>query len=209
NRAFVARQFRQVNNVPLAVDSSKDVLGAVDMHRYSGEDVRILFLTRDPRGSTWSKIKYTKDHPERAQHIDDAARLWSRMNLRYIRLLKNIPPEDLLHVPYESLCHDPETTVRRVEAFLGLPHDENILKPDPQQTHMVAGNKIRFSLQRFVIREDTAWRKNLTDAEAQRIMAITEPVASQLGYFPDSAEMTDFGSDTASARQDNNRRASG
>ena len=51
----------------------KDVLGAIDMHRYSGEEVRVLFLTRDPRGSIWSKIKHQPDHPDRAREIDKEA----------------------------------------------------------------------------------------------------------------------------------------
>ena len=99
-----------------------------------------------------------------------------------MRLLENIPAEDQMRVPYESLCHEPDATVRTIESFLGLPHDDGILDPAPQEFHMLAGNKIRFSLRDFVIREDQAWRKGLTTAEAERVMRLAEPIASQLDY---------------------------
>lgn len=182
NRAFVAGQFRNVMGADIAVDSSKDILGAIDMHRYAGEPVRILFLTRDPRGSIWSKIKHQSDHPQRDALIAAETSEWMKVNQRFITLLRNIPASDQLHVPYESLCNEPDKTVRRIETFLGLPHDDGILEPTPQPFHMIAGNKIRFSLKDFVIREDKRWRDGLTDAEMNRIQTQSRPVASQLGY---------------------------
>ena len=46
---------------------------------------------------------------------------------------KVIPPNRLLEVDYEDLISNPETNIRKILAFCGLPFDDACLRPESNQ----------------------------------------------------------------------------
>lgn len=182
NRSFIIEEFAAKQNVHAVVDASKDALGMCDMYYYSPLSVKILFITRDYRGSVWSMAKHAKSEQERAEEVLQGAQTWITVNKRIVNCLRVIPSSDWLHIKYEDLCHHPLQTMNNIFNFLGFENRPDILTNTDTQEHTIAGNKIRLSGNITHIREDTAWSENLTQGELQNITRLTGDFATTLGY---------------------------
>lgn len=55
--------------------------------------------------------------------------LWARGNANVMDFFREVPPERRMTLPYEDLLTDPEASVRRLCAFVGLPYDESMTRP--------------------------------------------------------------------------------
>jgi hypothetical protein len=186
HRSIVVKKLAAANGVDAIVDASKDPLDMLDVYHYSTVTVKVIFLTRDSRGNVWSILKRLKPGQRRDKVVVPAAREWRKVNRRIWRLVCSIPKPDRLHLRYEDICRDPGAAVRNVFRFLGVePVDVvNVAGTSPvsHAEHTIGGNRIRFSGPALEIREDTAWRDNLSVAELRIIERITGPLSRKLGY---------------------------
>jgi len=182
NRSFIIEKFAEKQKAQAVVDASKDALGMCDMYYYSPLPVKILFITRDCRGSVWSMAKHAKSEQERAEKVLQGAQTWITVNKRIMNCLKLIPSSDWLHVQYEDLCHAPLQTMNNIFHFLDFDDYPDVLTNTEIQEHTIAGNKIRLSGNITQIHEDTAWSKNLTPDELKTITKITKNFAASLNY---------------------------
>jgi hypothetical protein len=182
NRSFIIEKFAEKLKARAVVDASKDALGMCDMYYYSPLPVKILFITRDCRGSVWSMAKHAKSEQERAKKVLQGAQTWITVNKRIMNCLRPIPSSDWLHIKYEDLCHNPLQTMNTIFNFLGFENRPDILTNTAIQEHTIAGNKIRLSGNITHIREDTAWSENLTPDELRNIIRLTGDFATTLGY---------------------------
>lgn len=182
NRSFIIEKFAEKQNVRAVVDASKDPLGMCDMYYYAPLPVKILFITRDCRGSVWSMAKHAKSEKERSKKIIQGAHEWLIVNKRIMDCLRLIPSTDWLHIKYEDLCHNPLQIMESIFNFLNFKNPPNILTNTDIQEHTIAGNKIRLSSNITHITEDTAWAANLTTDELQIISELTGNFAATLGY---------------------------
>ncbi|MDO8954860.1 MAG: sulfotransferase [Gammaproteobacteria bacterium] len=182
NRSFIIEKFAEKQKARAVVDASKDALGMCDMYYYSPLPVKILFITRDCRGSVWSMAKHAKSEQERVAKILEGTHEWMVVNRRIVDYLKLIPSSDWLHLKYEDLCHNPPQVMKNVFTFLGFKNPPDILATTDIQEHTIAGNKIRLSGNITHIREDTAWSENLTQDELQNITRLAGDFAATLGY---------------------------
>jgi hypothetical protein len=180
NRLFVANVFREQTRAIGVVDSSKDYLAMREIYVSAREQMKILFITRDPCGSAWSNVKS-------GMPAQEAARTWATVNGRILRLLDGVRQDDWMQVRYEDLCRDPAETSRRVFRFLGYEDSPAMATTGRQEHHTIGGNKIRFN-PIAAIREDLSWRENLSDSDVRSIDYITRPIAIRLNYLSSSVE---------------------
>ncbi len=141
-----------------------------------------MFITRDCRGSVWSKAKHTETKKNRQKVIVQASEEWVRVNHKILKLLQTINKEDWLHVKYEDLCNTPEAEMKRIFDFLRVEYTPIIFNNDGKVEHTIAGNKMRFSHKELRIKEDKAWQKNLTPTEISDILSRTKDMAKILNY---------------------------
>lgn len=182
NRSFIAKSIANHCNAQAIVDASKDYLGMRDIYEFSKMPVKILFITRDCRGSVWSTAKYANSSKRRKARIIRGAKEWVAVNARNLRLLQDIPEFDWKQIRYEDLCRNPALILRNIFSFVGLSYSDEILDTSDKLQHTIAGNKIRSASRRLKIQEDIAWQDNLTTEELATIHGICSPLAFRLGY---------------------------
>ncbi len=175
NRFFVADAFRGVVGASCVVDSSKGPLHMRDLYAVRPDGMRVVFITRHPRGSVWSALK------GRARDAAAAARHWVKINQRCLALVKALPPGRWMHLRYEDLCADPERVCRDLCAFLGYDYNPRMLELSNGNYHTIGGNRIRMGAI-GAIREDVSWKANLSDEQVRQIDEIARPTALELGY---------------------------
>jgi tetratricopeptide (TPR) repeat protein len=90
---------------------------------------RVIHAMRDPMDSCWSN--YTRLFNDTMEFAYDLGELGRYYN-RYIALMRHwnrvLPPECLLHMPYEALVADLERQARRLVAHIGLDWDDACLR---------------------------------------------------------------------------------
>lgn len=174
NRLFVGDVVRRLSQAKAAVDASKDQLGMRDVYEAGGGLARIIFITRDVRGSVWSQVK------RGGATVEQAARDWTQVNGAIMRLLADVPRADWVHLKYEDLCHDLSGTLERLCRFLGYAYDPAMTQLDRKERHTIGGNQIRFKAIEGV-REDLSWKEKLSADDVSRIERIARPVTEPLG----------------------------
>jgi hypothetical protein len=176
-RFFVAGVIRTLTHADAVIDSSKDCIAMRDVYDYGTGSVKIIFLTRNVHGAVWSHVRRMKAH----RNVKKMARKWVTVNQRILRCLEGVPSDDWIHVTYEELCAHPTETLKKLCGFLGYPYDAAMERLDGVVFHTIAGNSLRLSNVSGV-KEDVAWRQNLTPEEIAQIDRIAGPMAVRLGY---------------------------
>ena len=93
---------------------------------------RYIHLVRHPYAAIDSSIRTRLDRllgDNMGDPLHLAEEIWVASNQNTREFLHNIPPERKLLVHYEELVRQPEATMRRVCAFLGLPFHPAMLRP--------------------------------------------------------------------------------
>lgn len=144
-------------------------LGAED----SRENIRVLHLSRDPRGTYFSMVRHN-----RGVDIEDFCRDWRRYHTRVSRLRKWV---SYSHIRYEDLCLATDATLETVFAFLGvqfIPVKTSV--SDLRKKHIIGNTMIhRFDGQ---IEYDRRWEKELDDETKSTVLEKTMPISGLLGY---------------------------
>ena len=175
NRDKVAGLYAAQQNVIGVVDSSKDPLQMRDIVAHSSLPVKILFLTRDVRGLAWSAVR-TGRWTAQTEAMD-----WARLNSQMLRCLGGIDRNQWIHVRYENLCSNTDSELSRIHNFLQIDRQAQLPAQERIRRHTIAGNRVRFrDLEE--IREDCAWRDNLTTTQLEAVVNAAGSVAEQLGY---------------------------
>lgn len=137
--------------------------------------VRIIHLTRDPRGFLASDKR-----SNRFRNLETSARQWKAGHNRIALLTKRFLHMDYFRIRYEDICASPENMADKLQAFLGArPHKISDLKK--KEEYHLLGNKM---LHHFDgrIRLSTKWKEELTSAEAVRMLHLTRPLSQEFGY---------------------------
>jgi len=182
NRSFIIKKFAEKLGVRAVVDASKDYLGMCDVYYYSQLPVKIIFITRDCRGSVWSMAKHAKSNIERAKMISLGVDKWVVVNRRIMNFLKLIPSTDWIHIQYEELCHNPQKTMQSIFNFMKFMNPKYNLTNVDIKEHTIAGNKIRLLGEITNIVEDTNWSTNLTEDELKAVKKHAGDFAKTLNY---------------------------
>ncbi len=166
----------------LAVDSGKDAFRVDAMFSQRPELCKIVFLVRDGRGVSASRLgkgrsPSTPNHPS----MQSAARQWKKENLQTLAVVKRFPSEAWMIQRYEEFCESPKQVLSKICDFAGFEFDESMLQFGDQQHHNLIGNRMRFSKQAN-IRVDDAWRNNLTQQELAEFNEIAGELNKHFGF---------------------------
>jgi hypothetical protein len=187
----LARLYRAVQSVSGArviIDSSKNPLYAGLLARVPGLELRMVHLTRDPRGAaySWSRAKAAADRPtEGGMDVMGAAKssaLWTLWNTAAERGGRHGP---YLRVRYEDLVADPDPTVAGIATVLGIDPAPDLVAEGAVElgvSHTVSGNADRLGVGTVVLRPDVAWRQALPRSDAAVVTALTAPRLRHFGY---------------------------
>ncbi len=180
------------------LDSSKHLSTAALLALDPALDLRVLHITRDPRGVAYSWTKEIS-RPEADNSLmptykpSRTATRWVTDNLGFDGLAKLGVPT--LRLRYEDVLATPESSLRQIATFAGLtPEDgqrdvalpfldgDRVSLSTPM--HSVAGNPLRFGGDDIVLRLDDAWRDKLDPRAKATVTRITRPVLKRFGYRP-------------------------
>jgi Sulfotransferase family len=187
---------QQVSGAEVLVDSTKEAATLHLLRHVPGLDVRVVQLLRDPCGVVYSWRKKVR-RPEVADESSPAAYMpvWSTRLVvrRWLTANALVAFASRLGVPtikvrYEDLIATPAAELARMTALLDLdlsPNafaflagDDLLLPP----THTLAGNPMRFSSGRMVLRADEAWRSALPSGTRRFVNVATWPMRRYYGY---------------------------
>ncbi|MGC3994496.1 MAG: sulfotransferase [Propionicimonas sp.] len=188
---------QQLTGARVVVDSSKFPPLAVALAHDPAIDLRMIHLVRDSRGVAYSWSK-TVARPEtedgeampRYSSVHSSAH-WLSHNLA-MQLAGRLG-RPVLRIRYEDLVADPEATVSQAWRRLGLPGPGTLPMEDAHTiellpTHSVAGNPMRFTRGRTVLRSDEAWRQGMPRGRRLLVTLLSAPLLLAYGYRLRSAQ---------------------
>lgn len=157
------------------IDSSKNIQRCIALYERDPSHVRILFVTRDGRGSYLSR-RTSGRSPKEA--IDG----WLGFYRRATALLPRcIPAEHLYQLRYEDLARNPAESLKQICGFLGVNYEEGMLDRQGRPRHMAAGNETRMSPNK-PIQLDERWRTDMSSADRAFFEQHAGTVNRRLGY---------------------------
>ncbi len=196
-RQFMGRLFRGVSRVTgssILVDSSHAPSHGAILAGIPGVELHTLHLVRDSRAVTysWQKkvvrpdIHWKKAFMTRYGTVQNAL-AWIFEN-QIVRMLRPVSAS-FLRIRYEDLARRPERAISRIwrEAGCG-PADAGLLESlrggvvDLPRGHSMGGNPMRFAGGPTEIREDAAWRNDLSWWKTVVVTALTWPLLLPYGY---------------------------
>jgi hypothetical protein len=172
NVAFIAAVLAETG-ASVFLDTTKLPTRLTHLLRIPALDVRVVWLTRDPRGVAYSARK-------RGLAIGDATEVWRHDQEAAARLLASLPPGRSLRIRYEDLCASPVAALATLWTFAGVEPIELTGAVRPTDRH-VLGNSMRIN-NVVRIRADEAWRSGLTADEQARVLSMAGSLAGSLGY---------------------------
>lgn len=120
------------------------------------DKLKLVFvhLVRDGRGVVWSLKK-------RYGGFWRAMFYWAKLNLS-IDMISRRNDVDYVFVRYEELVRNPERVLDAILRRVGLSFEPGILDYRSKEHHQADGNELRLDLTNNKIKEDLAWKENLT-----------------------------------------------
>ncbi len=185
------RAIRDVADVPVVVDSSKQISTALMYKRINGVDLKIAHLIRDARGVAYSWTKTKKkvevtdtDALMNQYHPGLMGWRWLSWNVSFASMRAlGIP---VMTLQYEDVITNPRRALTRVMKFAGVDVGELEYVGDGtvnlQPTHSVAGNPSRFKHGDIELRLDEAWQNKLEPKMRRLVTLITYPLLRRYGY---------------------------
>lgn len=185
------RAVSTVSGERVVVDSSKFPSYLSALLQTPGLDVRVAHIVRDPRAvaHSWQRHKEDPDAPDGGRmprlHPAVTAAYWSAWNLATERLVRRAGI-GYLRFRYEDLVTDPEETLARITALVGVraaaspvtTAGQLVLRP----THQVSGNPVRFRHGAVPLQLDNAWETQMGTLDRRLTGAVTVPLRHRYGY---------------------------
>ena len=156
------------------VDTARDHQRPKYLFGHPMLDVKVVHLVRDPRGNAASIVKHT------GVDMATAAKQWKHSNVEAARIKRYLPEDAWMSLRYEELCADPAGVLDRIVRFMGLSRPMVRDGFGNRGGHII-GNKMRMRAL-TEIREDLAWRDQLSPADLATIARIAGPASHSFGY---------------------------
>jgi Sulfotransferase family len=184
----------EVSGADWLVDSSKHPSLAHLLRRRKDIDLRVVHVIRHPCAvaHSWTRVVPRPDvttangdgSTMTRYSPSKSALLWNGENTA-IEALRRLGVA-VHRIRYEDLVADPETALRGVLRFSGVPDDVELptlgggaaLAP----SHTASGNPMRFDSGPITIRSDDAWKSQMTTSDRRTVSALTWPLAHAYGY---------------------------
>jgi hypothetical protein len=180
---------RKVSGKSWIVDTSKNTSCAWMSSNLYGPALKLISLTRDPRGVAFSKTR-VKVRPEIRDQFATLNRSsplatvkkWVKQHREIERLATQA---DVIRLTYEEFMQDTPSALAKVfdqeqvEQVLEGLRAASIERP---MTHAVAGNPHRFEKSGLVLKLDEEWKTQLGFKDCLIIQAIASPMMQTYGY---------------------------
>ena len=146
----------------LLIDSSKHLPPLEILHRILPENIAVLFLMKDVRSATISRIdnmrrKGTKSRRSRVESVP-AYIFWQwylrNQKMQRFFLQRNLP---VFQMGYEELCLYPDLMMQKVCEFLELEMEPAMCSLQQSGSHVMRGNRMRYQKEKSEIRYDHRW----------------------------------------------------
>lgn len=154
----------EVSGASTIVDSTKNPMRMRSLHLTAPRAMKIIYLRRDGRAVTNSRMK------RQSIGMEKAAKIWISENRKVRLVLRAMKGVEVLDVNYESLCGALGDEMARIFKFLDLPQLPVNLTTE---RHAIGGNPSRLNADKAVV-VDEKWRIELTAED----LAIFNKVAS-------------------------------
>lgn len=171
------------SNIDHLVDASKDFYRLHWLLKCPRISLKVIHIVKDPRAYVYSTLK-----SDPAEGVAGVIRCL-RMSIKYRienaiieHILGGVPVSDCFFVRYEDLAMEPEATLGKVSAWLGIPFDKDWVGEFRKiETHALAGNKTRHASSGILL--DEAWKRNLSPARQRIVRAVTWKMGIRYGYY--------------------------
>lgn len=183
---FISRLYRAVadrSGARVIVDSSKDPSYACLLHATGAVELYVLHLVRDPRAvaHSWQRARVRPEIHWKVEYMTTrtpwrASAMWLTANLPFGPLGRRVPTRT---VRYEDFVADPDGTIDAIARWVGLESTTSAAAPF---RHDISGNPMRFSAAPAEIREDAAWRTEMTPAHRRLVGVLTGAFRRRYGY---------------------------
>ncbi len=185
----------EVSGCQVVVDSSKHPALAHCLRWREDIDLRVLHVIRDSRAVaySWSRQVRRPDTDSESYMAKGSptrmAGQWMVHNAAFHLLARLGCPT--MRLRYEDFITAPETAMRRVTDFAGLPVQGGypFLGSDGATrwarldgAHSVSGNPIRFVTGKIPISRDEQWRTSMPKAQQRAVTVLTFPLLAGYGY---------------------------
>lgn len=167
---------RDVAKTPIIVDSTKNPIRLRTLFLERPLETKILYLIRDGRAVTHSRLR------RHSVKMSDAAKIWLAEHKKQTLVQRDIPKDKILKVKYEDLCRRPEKELRRICTFLDVEYDPGILAFWNTERHAVGGNPMRFDQGGRAIKLNERWRAELSKTELYEFERVGGKVNRAFGY---------------------------
>ena len=181
----------ETQQIELFVDSSKEPHYSYLLREGSELDLYFLQLVRDPRAVaySWQRRKSERglttdeDMEQRSSAVSAAYYLFSNI---VSEIFWSRRSDRFAFLRYEDFVADPATTLEAIGRFTGVP-----IAPDSVldgasftigQMHTSWGNPSRVGRTAITIRQDEAWRSELSTVDKEISTVLTLPLLLRYGY---------------------------
>ena len=171
----VGQAICEAQNGRVILDGSKSAVRLFYFIKSEMWDVKVIYLTRDGRGVTYSNMC------NRKLAFRDAMRLWKRVAGELLRFRSTLPPASVIDVKYEDLCRNPSVTLSSILESFDLPEFEIVGSELEANKKHIMGNVMRLTFQ-SEIKEDERWKTALTKRELQIFEQRASDLNRRLGY---------------------------
>ena len=175
------------------VDASKNLMFAKMLTETSSIRVRVLHLVRDSRGVAYSLMK-KQPRPgtaKRSEHFQQfgatiGSVLWSAAHITTETFRRR--SDVFVRVRYEDFVANPSTTVQRVLQQTYPEHAPDSLEHVTDKAitlgvdHLIASNPNRSRRGQIELREDVAWREQMSRVRRWVVTGLTFPLLRRYGY---------------------------
>jgi Sulfotransferase family len=188
---LLARLYGSVASVTqsrVIVDSSKMPGYALLLERMPGFQVYYLHFVRDPRGVvvSWKRRKHQEgDLYMKQRSLPNSLARWVYRNEAAHRMFSR-HGRRYLQIRYEDFVKEPSAVVQETLQFLDE-SDVDLSFIDGKRvqvapTHASWGNAVRFSPEIVTLKNDDAWRNDLSGWRAKAVAAGSYPWRRRYGY---------------------------
>jgi len=160
NNIVLFRMIYERSGKTILCDSSKSVYRFRRFHIRYPNTSKAIFLSRDGRAVVASNMKRFD------KSVVDCTKAWHFTNMYTKRLLNTLPNKSFIHVRYEEICRDPESTLKRICEFIECEYEVEMLNIFGSIQHNIGGNRMRMTNDKQTsIKEDLKWRNLLSEDE--------------------------------------------
>ncbi len=164
----------QTHQASVFLDGSKDPLRVKYFYESGRWEMKVIFLTRDGRGTSNSDKKYSN------RNIAEAAKQWREKIVEMELIANMLPDSQLLRLKYESLCDETEETLALICQFAGIAPFDAVQRRSAA-LHILGNDKMRLGAVNDV-RLDEKWKRELNSDELDSFSEVAGLINSRLGY---------------------------